>query len=97
MIVLNLELITKFIRKHANAKPPLIVWIERTRKAQWKKFDDVKKDFQSADIFGACVIFNIGGNNYRLIAHIDYPRSVVDIESILTHAEYDKEKWKSAC
>ncbi|MBO0799627.1 MAG: type II toxin-antitoxin system HigB family toxin [Blastocatellia bacterium] len=39
----------------------------------------------------------MGGNNYRLIAKIDYKRYTLYIKGIMTHAEYDKDKWKSKC
>lgn len=41
------------------------------------------------------VIFNIGGNNYRLITFVDYEYQIVFIRNVLTHAEYDKENWKN--
>jgi mRNA interferase HigB len=43
------------------------------------------------------VIFDIAGNRYRLIAIIRYDLEQVDIETILTHAEYDRDKWKKNC
>jgi mRNA interferase HigB len=43
------------------------------------------------------MIFDIAGNNYRLIATIDYEAGQISIKAILTHAEYDKENWKKHC
>lgn len=40
------------------------------------------------------VVFNIGGNNFRLIAYVDYKQGKVFIRAVLTHAEYDKDDWK---
>ena len=97
MIVANYEVITKFAKKHARARSSLKTWYEVTVKAQWKSFDDVKKTFRTADIYEDCTIFDIGGNNYRLIASINYPKQQVYVRAVLTHAEYDKEKWKSDC
>lgn len=42
-------------------------------------------------------MFNIGGNNYRLVAAIRYDRGIVYVRNVLTHAEYDLKKWKKGC
>ncbi|MGH9831626.1 MAG: type II toxin-antitoxin system HigB family toxin [Blastocatellia bacterium] len=97
MFVANYEVARKFAKKHARARASLNTWYDVTIKAQWNSFDDVKKTFRTADIFGQCVIFNIGGNNYRLIARINYQIQQVYVTTVLTHAEYDREKWKSNC
>lgn len=55
---------------------------------------EVRQVFPSADIASNFTIFNIKGSTYRLIASIDYARQIVYVKYILTHAEYDKEKWK---
>ncbi len=97
MNVISYKAIRKFAKKHANARPSLDTWYKVTLKEQWRNFDDVKKTFRTADIYGKCTIFNVGGNNYRLIAGINYKTQQVFIKAILTHAEYDKENWKSHC
>jgi len=97
MVVLNYEAAEKFARKHARARSSLTLWRDVTLKATWKNFDDVKKTFRSADLYGSCVVFDIGGNNYRLIAEIDYVAEQVSINEVMTHAEYDKDKWKKDC
>ncbi|MGI2902303.1 type II toxin-antitoxin system HigB family toxin [Tolypothrix sp. VBCCA 56010] len=51
--------------------------------------------FPSADQVSNLTIFNIGGNNYRLITLVDYNYQKVFIRHVLTHAEYDKEDWKN--
>lgn len=97
MLIANNEAIEKFAKKHAQARSRLNTWRDATLKATWKNFDDVKKTFRAADLYGDCVIFDIGGNNYRLIAKIDYELEQVSIKAVMTHAEYDREKWKSNC
>ncbi len=97
MIIRNYEEVERFVRKHANARAAFNRWRDRTKKASWLDFEGVKRDFPSADKYHACVIFNIGGNNYRLIVKIDYLAQVVNVRKALTHAEYDKEKWKKDC
>jgi mRNA interferase HigB len=63
----------------------------------WQSWADVKAEFGSASLVGNCVVFNIGGNKYRLITRILYPSQKVFILKVMTHAEYDLEKWKVDC
>jgi mRNA interferase HigB len=58
---------------------------------------EVRQTFPHADWYRECTIFNIGGNKYRLIAKIYYEDQTVLIRFVLTHAEYDQEKWKDDC
>nr|WP_309730775.1 type II toxin-antitoxin system HigB family toxin [Chamaesiphon sp. OTE_75_metabat_556] len=51
--------------------------------------------YPSADLVGIYTVFNIKGNHYRLIAQINYRSGTIFVRNILTHAEYDKEQWKS--
>ncbi len=97
MDVISYRKIREFCKKYSNARKPLNAWYKITSKAAWKNFDDVRKSFNSADIFKECTVFNIGGHNYRLISGINYKTQTVYIKEILTHADYDKDKWKTNC
>jgi len=63
----------------------------------WHSWSDVKADFATASIVGNCVVFNIRGNNYRLITRILYPSQKVFILKVMSHREYDDDKWKEDC
>ena len=77
--------------KHKISEVPLILWHDKTKKAEWENLADLKKDFASADYVGnSRFVFNIKGNDYRLVAKIDFEFGVVYIKFIGTHAEYDK-------
>jgi mRNA interferase HigB len=78
-----------------NALEPLLHWYHVAKRAHWTSLAEVRKDFRHADVVGVFTVFNIAGNKYRLIATIKYRWRVVYIRNILTHVEYDKEKWKS--
>jgi len=67
-------------------------WAEVVRAAEWYSFVDVRNTFNTADYVAPQVIFDIGGNKFRLLAIIDFKESVVIVQSVLTHKEYDK--WK---
>lgn len=97
MNIVSYETITKFKKKHAGSRKPLDAWTILARQASWQNFEDLKKTFGSADIFKECTIFDIGGNKYRLIAGVDYEALVVRVKQVLTHAEYNRDKWKKEC
>ncbi|PHM11316.1 type II toxin-antitoxin system HigB family toxin [Nostoc sp. 'Peltigera malacea cyanobiont' DB3992] len=56
---------------------------------------EVRQAFNSADPVGELTVFNIQGNKYRLITYIDYQSQKVFIRNVLTHTEYDTDKWKN--
>ena len=97
MNVISYQAIKQFIRKHSDSKSSLNSWHRIASKAEWKNLAEVKQNYPHADLYGSCTIFNIGGNKYRLIAKVDYRAQVIRIRNILTHAEYDKDKWKADC
>lgn len=97
MIVRNYEVLQKFARKHARSRSSLETWYKNTIDVIWRKFDDVKKTFGTADIYGDCTIFDIAGNRYRLIAKIDYDLEQVSIKKVMKHDEYNRDKWKTDC
>ena len=55
----------------------------------------LKRVFNTADKVGDLVVFNIGGNKYRLVAYVQFERQIVYVKAVMTHAEYDKGDWKS--
>ena len=72
-------------------KAALEAWFQEVKKAKWKKPSDVKEYYGNASIVGADrVVFNIKGNDYRLVAAIDYRRGIVFIKWLRSHMEYDK-------
>ena len=63
----------------------------RSQQAEWRKRADVKEHYRSASIVGPDrVVFNIKGNDYRLVTAIDYRRGIVFVKWVGSHAEYDK-------
>jgi mRNA interferase HigB len=78
-------------RMHADAREPLSAWYRHALKANWATPADVKREFGTASILrGGRVVFNIGGNKYRLVVWINYPYRVVYVRFIGTHADYDR-------
>jgi mRNA interferase HigB len=85
----------EFWEKHPNAETSLRLWYKLTSLAQWQNFVELRQIFPSADQVENLTVFNIGGNNYRLITLVDYEYKKVFIRHVLTHAEYDKQNWKN--
>ena len=79
---------------HPELEPALEVWFRIAKKAIWENLADVRKTFASADAVDRWTIFNIKGNQYRLVVEINYRFQRIYIRHVLTHAQYDQEKWK---
>ncbi|MES6424454.1 type II toxin-antitoxin system HigB family toxin [Cutibacterium acnes] len=93
MEIINETELHSFAKKHSNARRPLANWIDVTKAAAWKSFAEVRETYRSADYVKEQVVFDIGGNNYRLISSIDYSLQRIYVLEVMTHAEYDR--WKA--
>ena len=90
MRILSRKPLREFAAKHPPAKRPLEAWFAEVRRADWASFADVKAVYGSADVVGGNrVIFNIGGNKYRLVVQIAYRCRTVYVRFVGTRAEYD--------
>lgn len=94
MVITGLGVLDAGIRKHARAKPSLTRFKGQLENCQAKNFQELKKTFGTVDMVGTQVIFDIGGNNFRLIATIDFEEQLVVLQELLTHEEYNKRKFK---
>lgn len=91
MNVISKRTLVQFYEKNPTAKIALEVWYADVRKSEWESPDQIKRLYASASfLHDNRVVFNIKGNEYRLIVHIDYKRKIVRIKFIGTHSEYDK-------
>jgi len=80
-----------FAKKHPEVVHPLNNWIERVEKAVWANHNELKVDFPSADyVTNSRYVFNIKGNNYRIIVVLIFFAGELNIRFAGTHAEYDK-------
>ena len=76
-----------FWERHPDAEEPLLAWYREVEQEDWDTPAKVKEKYRSASIV---VVFNIKGNDYRLVVRINYPYRVVYIRFVGTHAEYDR-------
>lgn len=97
MNVISRRALLKFGSDHLDANEPLDRWYKLARKARWQNLAEVRQDYPHADLVGRCTVFNIHGNDYRLIVKIDYWGQAIYIKHVLTHREYDREKWRNDC
>ena len=73
-----------------DSEEPLKAWYTLTSTADWPGPSAVKTQFRAASFVGDRVVFNIGGNKYRLVVFINYPFRRVYVRFVGTHAEYDR-------
>ncbi|MCX7346941.1 MAG: type II toxin-antitoxin system HigB family toxin [Alphaproteobacteria bacterium] len=100
MRIISIKTLRDFWKRYRDAEKPLKDWFGTTEAAQWQTFMDVRQTFGSADTAvvasgNTVTIFDIGGNKYRLIAAIHYNTATVYAMMVLTHKEYDTNKWKA--
>jgi mRNA interferase HigB len=89
--VISKRILRDFWEKHADTEQQLKSWYNEAEQADWKSPIDIKKDYPSASILvDNRMVFNIKGNNYRLIVKINYKYGIVWIRFVGTHSEYDK-------
>jgi mRNA interferase HigB len=92
--IIGVAKLNGFALRHTKAAKPLANWENVVKEASWKNSQELKRTFNSVDDFEGRTIFNIGGNKFRLIAMIDYQEQFLNVVDVLTHIEYDKDRWK---
>ena len=91
MRIISRKILKEFWQKHSQAENALKSWFAETESALWNTPQDIKRHYRSVDFLkNNRAIFNIAGNKYRLIVHINYNFKIVYIRFIGTHKEYDK-------
>jgi len=97
MRIITKKTLFKFSEVHPAAKPPLERWLAIMKTEAFNNFQELRKSFPNADKVGNCTVFNIGGNQFRLITAIHYNRQIIYLRQVLTHAEYDLNQWQEEC
>jgi mRNA interferase HigB len=92
--IITRKALIDFWKKHTESRMALLRWFKIVQKTEFDSFAGLRMVFPSADKVEHWIIFNIGGNKYRLIASIHFNRRKVYIRHVLTHAEYDRGDWK---
>lgn len=94
MHIITRKRLNDFIVLYPEVKTALQHWYQIVKSNNFDSFHEVKTFFPHADQVGKLTVFNISGNKVRLITAIHYNSHKIYIRSVLTHSEYDKNKWK---
>ncbi|MBD2131670.1 type II toxin-antitoxin system HigB family toxin [Sphaerospermopsis sp. FACHB-1094] len=95
MNLISILKLRKDSAKYPDIKKQIDRWYATVKKAEWQNLEDVRKVYRDTEAVGNFTVFNIKGNDYRLIVGINYATQKVFYKYLLTHAEYSKEKWKN--
>ncbi len=79
---------------HADLEGPLDTWFRIAKKARWNSLVEIRPTFPSTDAVEGYTVFNIKGNEYRLVTRINFRTGRIFIREVLTHGEYDRGRWK---
>jgi mRNA interferase HigB len=97
MIVIGTDVVEGYFARHAGhkgikaARSQYDAWLDIVGRAQWRNPEEVKASYPKASILKAGrAVFNVKGNDYRLIARVQYQAGIVAIRFFGTHAEYDE-------
>jgi len=94
MHVISRKALRRFWDQHADSAEPLARWLKIMQRTDFASFEALRATFPTADKVGDLIVFNIGGNKYRLIASVHFNRGKVYVRHVLTHEEYDRGEWK---
>ena len=91
MRIIAISTLRDFYTKHPDAQTPLQAWYALASRAQWKSPSDIKAAYRNASFTANNrVVFNIKGDDYRLIVLVRYDKGLLFVKFVGTHAHYDK-------
>lgn len=94
MRVITNRRLVEFSLRHPDAGLSLQTWRKLIESNEFGSFAELRRTFGAVDVHGEKYIFDVRGNHYRIIAWISFTQQICYIKHVLTHAEYDKGKWK---
>ncbi len=95
MHVIVRKRLLEFAGKYPDSAQSLERWHRIVKHSNYNFLADLRLTFPQADQVGKFIIFNIGGNKYRLITYIMFEAKRIYIREYLTHADYDEVSWKA--
>ena len=99
MRLIGQGVLTRAVKKHSDARTWIASWVSTVEDAEWLNLDDVRQDYPSADDVKlrsrtVVTVFDVKGNEYRLLTIVNFANQFVQVLELLTHSEYDKDRWK---
>lgn len=79
------------------AQRALSAWHQQVEDAEWSSPNELRAQVPSADFVGDCVVFNVGGNKFRVICRLRYGTGIAYILKVMDHAEYSRNRWAEEC
>ena len=89
--------VLKAAKRHPDSVVPVTRWLAVITAAECGSLTEMRKFYPSADQVGKTLIFNVGGNNYRLLCCVSWELRRLFFRSLLTHAEYDRVRVEALC
>ena len=93
MHIISKRALKEFWEKYPDSKASLLIWFKIVKASKYGSFNHLRQTFKTADKVKDKIVFNIGGNKYRLIAVIHFNYGRVYVRHVLTHEAYDRGGW----
>jgi mRNA interferase HigB len=101
MNVISRPAVNRAIQRHPDAASWLNAWWKVAKRELWTSLEHVREAYPQTDQVGSCLVFDVKGNRYRLVAGVRYAtsgrRGTLFVKHFLTHAEYNAGDWKKDC
>src|SRR5947209_8476481 len=97
MHVISRKKLAVFWTQYRDAEQQLAAWFKVAGKARWDKWADVQGVYPKASYYECCLVFNIVGNNYRLVVRRSENWKTLFVVGVYTHHDYDRDLWKQSC
>ena len=94
MHIISRKALRDFWERYPDSERPLARWYRIVSRSQFDNFAELQLAFPAADLVGNWVVFDIGGNKFRLIASVHFNRGKLYVRHVLTYQEYDRGGWK---
>jgi mRNA interferase HigB len=99
MTLIGQDVLRRAGRRNAPLQRWLTTWAQTVENGEWQSLNDVRRTYSTADGVKlksgfVVTVFNVKGNNSRLLTSIDFDAEIVEALEVLTHSEYDKDLWK---
>ena len=93
MNVINRNALRRMMKAHSKSAAALDAWWRVTKASRWNHIEECRRSLTNADQVGRRLIFNILGNNYRLITVVSWRNQRIYVKALLTHREYERNTW----